>query len=48
MTPELQQRLDRSLAPFDSVCIHNNEDITLSTLREILAAAVIVAFTFGT
>ena len=38
MTPELQHRLDSVLAPFDGVCIHSVGDLTLSQLRELLAA----------
>lgn len=36
MTPELQQRLDSNLPPFDGACIHNADDLTLSQLRELL------------
>jgi hypothetical protein len=38
MTPELQQRLDSELPPFDGACIHSVGDLTLPQLRELLAA----------
>ncbi len=40
MTPELQQRLEQSLAPFDGACIHNADDLTLSQLRQLLKFAI--------
>ena len=39
MTPQLQQRLDEALPPFDGSCVHSVGDLTLSQLRELLAAA---------
>lgn len=39
MTPELHQRLDRELPPFDGACIHNVGELTLPQLRDLLAAA---------
>jgi hypothetical protein len=39
MTPELQQRLDSKLPPFDSSCIHSIGDLTLSHLRELLVTS---------
>jgi len=40
MTPELQQRLDSTMPPFDGSCIYSVGDLTLSQLRELLFAAV--------
>lgn len=42
MTPELLQRLDCILPPFDGTCVHNIGDITLSQLRELLGIATSV------
>lgn len=39
MTPELQKRLESSLPPFDGLCIHNIDELSLAQLREILAFA---------
>ena len=36
MTPELQQRLEQSDAPFDGLCIHNADVLSLSQLRRLL------------
>ena len=40
MTPELQERLRESKAPFDGWCIHSGDDLTLSQLRQILAVTM--------
>ncbi len=37
MTPELERRLDSTLPPFDGLCVHSVDDLTLSQLRELLA-----------
>ena len=39
MTPELQQRLDSTMPPFDGSCIHSAGNLTLSQLRALLAVA---------
>ncbi|MCP4099327.1 MAG: hypothetical protein GY880_02755 [Planctomycetaceae bacterium] len=36
MTPELQNRLDSSLPPFDGVCIRNSDVLTVPQLRHLL------------
>lgn len=41
MTPDLQNRLDSSMAPFDGSCVHNDDELTLAQLREILTSAII-------
>ena len=40
MTPELQRRIDNSLPPFDGTCVSNTDTLTLSQLRELIAAAM--------
>ncbi len=40
MTPELQERLQESKAPFDGWCIHNADELSLSQLRQILAVTM--------
>ncbi|MCA9215384.1 MAG: hypothetical protein KDB27_20105 [Planctomycetales bacterium] len=37
MTPELQQRVDSKLPPFDGACVHSVVGLTLFQLRELLA-----------
>ena len=37
MTPDLQQRLDSTLHPFDGSCVHDVGDLTLPYLRELLS-----------
>jgi hypothetical protein len=41
MTPDLQNRLNSSLAPFDGSCVHNDDELSLAQLREILASAIV-------
>lgn len=36
MTPDLQFRLEKSLAPFNGGCVHNLGELTLRQLRELL------------
>ena len=40
MTPDLQNRLENSMPPFDGSCVRNDDELTLAQLRVVLAAAV--------
>ncbi|MGN6547520.1 MAG: hypothetical protein ACTHK7_20880 [Aureliella sp.] len=40
MTPDLQRRLERSIAPFDGMCIHDVDGLSLPELRTFLELAV--------
>ena len=40
MTPDLQQRLERSMPPFDGMCVHNVDGLSLAELRVLLKVTV--------